>query len=74
MKLGWPLQCNQGLTDCKAENAEGIISSDFQLIIINEPSRIESFEYIDPKMEVQEKSELELVCPYENFLEHVVTF
>ena len=56
-----------GIYSCKAENAEGIISSGFQLLIINKPSRIESFETIDSNMEVQENSELELVCPYENF-------
>lgn len=56
-----------GTYSCSAENAEGIVRSDFQLVIINKPSRIESFETIDHKLEVQENNELELLCPYANF-------
>lgn len=55
--------------ECFAVNSEGFDSAKIYVEILREPRLIEDISMIESVQEVKEGDSLELICPYENFLE-----
>lgn len=58
-----------GLYDCYSVNSEGFASKSFSLEVLMEPTLIENADQIENSLEIKENDELELICPFENYID-----
>lgn len=58
-----------GTYECVSINSEGSDVKSLHVEILREPTLIRNFDQIEKSVEIKEKDELELICPFENFID-----